>query len=227
MKCFNFPKQNVLVHYQVLNFNTFLNMNAKKNTNVVEQKPFCKVCHDAGKSEIEYTSHYVRSDLGPKAKVVCPTLLSLECRYCFVKGHTVSCCPVLKQQKNAEKKAVARADFAEASEKAPTKAPKKATNSFGALDHDSDEEAKEVKVKEEFPVLCGVVKKVAFKTSGELSYAAKTAQVASKVLEKPVLKRAITTVRTEKPAAPKKRWADWTDSEDDDDDEEEEVEGGY
>ena len=204
-------------------------MNAKKNTNVVAQKPFCKVCHDAGKSEIEYTSHFVRSDLGPKAKVVCPTLLSLECRYCFVKGHTVSCCPVLKQQKNAEKKAVARADFTEASEKAPTKAPLKATNSFGALDHDSDEDdVKVVKVKEEFPVLCTLIKKAAFKPAGELSYAAKTAQVVSKVLEKPVLKRAITTVRNEKPVVPMKRWADWSDSEDDDDDEEEEeVEGGY
>jgi len=198
-------------------------MNAQKNMKSVAQKPFCKVCHDAGKPESEYTSHFVRSDLGPKSKVVCPTLLSLECRFCFETGHTVSFCSVLKKQKYAEKRAVARTEFAEASVQAPTKAPKKATNSFGALDNDLDDEVsdKQVKVvKEEFPLLCGVVKKVAFKTSGELSYAAKAAQV---VLEKPVLKRA--SHYKETPIMVKKRWADFTDSEDDeDDDEEEEVE---
>jgi hypothetical protein len=199
-------------------------MNAQKNTKSVAQKPFCKVCHDAGKSESEYTSHFVRSDLGPKAKVVCPTLLSLECRYCFEKGHTVSFCVVLKKHKNADKKTVARTEFAEVNEKAHTKAPKKAANSFGALDQDSDEEGskkakKQVKPKEEFPLLCGVVKKVAFKTSGELSYAAK----AAKALDMPVLKRQ--SHYKEKPVIQKKRWADWTDSEDDDDDEE--VEGGW
>ena len=195
-------------------------MNAQKKTKSVAQKPFCKVCHDAGKPESEYTSHFVRSDLGPKAKVVCPTLLSLECRFCFETGHTVSFCLVLKKQKYAEKRAIARTEFAEASVQAPKKAPKKATNSFGALDHDLDDEnVKQVKVKEEFPLLCGVIKKVAFKSSGELSYAAKAAQV---VLEKPVLKRA--PHYKENTIMVKKRWADESDSDDDDDDEEEEVE---
>lgn len=201
-------------------------MNAQKNTKSVTQKPFCKVCHDAGKPESEYTSHFVRSDLGPKAKVVCPTLLSLECRYCFEKGHTVSFCSVLKKHKNADKKTVARTEFAEASVQAPTKAPKKATNCFGALDQDSDEEVsqkakKQVKPKEEFPLLCGVVKKVAFKTPGEISYAAKAAQV----LDMPLLKRQ--SHYKEKPVIQKKRWADWTDSEDDEDEADEEVESGW
>jgi len=39
-------------------------------------KPFCKVCFDAGKSEVEYTSHFVKSEPGIKGKVVCPTLLN-------------------------------------------------------------------------------------------------------------------------------------------------------
>lgn len=202
-------------------------MNAQKNTKSVAQKPFCKVCHDAGKPESEYTSHFVRSDLGPKAKVVCPTLLNLECRFCFEKGHTVSFCSVLKKQKNADKRAVARTEFAEASVQATKKAPVKATNSFGALDNDLDDEVstnKQVNVKEEFPLLCGVVKKAAFKTSGELSYAAKAALV----IEKPVLKRATHYKEKSNPVTVKKRWADWTDSEDDEDDEEaEEVEGDW
>lgn len=206
-------------------------MNAQKKTKSVAQKPFCKVCHDAGKPESEYTSHFVRSDLGPKSKVVCPTLLSLECRFCFEKGHTVSFCAVLKKQKNAEKRAVARIEFAEASVQAPKKVPVKAANSFGALDHDLDVEVsnEQVKVKEEFPLLCGVSKKVAFTTSDELSYAAKAAKTAQ-VIEKPVLKRASHYKEKTEPIMVKKRWADWSDSEDDEDDEMEEMEvseGGW
>ena len=175
-------------------------MNTQKNTKSVAQKPFCKVCHDAGKSESEYTSHFVRSDLGPKSKVVCPTLLNLECRFCFEKGHTVSFCSVLKKQKNA-------------------------------LDNDLDDEVSntQVKVKEEFPILCGVAKKAAFKPSDELSYAAKAAK-AAQVIEKPVLKRAAHYKEKIEPIMVKKRWADWSDSEDDDDDEMEELEvseGGW
>lgn len=62
-------------------------------------KPFCKVCFDTGKSEKEYTSHYVKNIPGPNGTVICPTLLSLECRYCKTKGHTISRCPHLKDKK--------------------------------------------------------------------------------------------------------------------------------
>ena len=59
-------------------------------------KPFCKVCYDAGKSEKEYTSHYVKSKPGNEGKVVCPYLLSLACTYCKKKeGHTAKHCPLL------------------------------------------------------------------------------------------------------------------------------------
>ena len=65
------------------------------------KKPYCKVCHDAGKSESEYTSHWVKSlpDRNGKSNVTCPTLLSNECRYCFKLGHTAKFCPVLVQNK--------------------------------------------------------------------------------------------------------------------------------
>ena len=52
-------------------------------------KPICKVCRDAGKSESEYKSHWVRSKSG---KVTCPTLLSQSCRSCGKSGHTVKYC---------------------------------------------------------------------------------------------------------------------------------------
>lgn len=57
-----------------------------------QQKMFCKVCYDAGKKE--YTSHYVRDRIG--GKVVCPTLLSQQCKYCKKHGHTPSQCPALE-----------------------------------------------------------------------------------------------------------------------------------
>jgi hypothetical protein len=61
--------------------------------------PFCKVCFDAKKSKDEYTSHWVKSKPGPDGVVICPYLLSLQCRYCKGKGHTPRGCPVLKKRK--------------------------------------------------------------------------------------------------------------------------------
>jgi len=63
------------------------------------QKTFCKVCFDAGKTEQEYTSHFLKDRPGPNGKVVCPTLLLTECRYCHEHGHFKSHCPVLEERK--------------------------------------------------------------------------------------------------------------------------------
>jgi len=82
----------------------------RRGSNASEKKTFCKVCCDAGKSEKEYTSHFVKDRDG---KVTCPTLLGQECRYCFQAGHTVKFCPVLKereQEKEKYAKKCARAD---------------------------------------------------------------------------------------------------------------------
>ena len=54
--------------------------------------PYCKVCHDAGRPEKEYTSHYVKDQPGPQGKVICPTLLNQSCRICNKTGHTSSYC---------------------------------------------------------------------------------------------------------------------------------------
>jgi len=77
----------------------------KFNKNVSStKKPYCKVCHDAGKEEAIYTSHYVKSDPGPKGKVVCPTLLQQLCKYCSKQGHTITYCPEVKKQEKMDKK---------------------------------------------------------------------------------------------------------------------------
>jgi len=118
----------------------------RRGSNASERKPFCKVCCDAGKSEKEYTSHFVKDRDG---EVTCPTLLNQECRYCFRAGHTVKFCPVLKereQEKEQYAKKCARADKervvlemvkAEKSSLLQEKAPL-CGGAFSALADDSD-----------------------------------------------------------------------------------------
>ena len=170
-------------------------MSARNNSKVAPKR-FCKVCHDAGKSEKEYTSHFVKSEPGPNGKVVCPTLLAQECRFCFKSGHTAGYCPVINANKKAEEKALRLAARREASEKKPESKPivaKKPTNVFTVLGSDSDSDqpvskkvinynkivsvAKpaEKEVKEEFPALTLKPKAVTAVTtmSGYASVAAK------------------------------------------------------
>jgi len=126
---------------------SFIKMNSKyinKTAINSTRKPFCKVCVDAGKTEKEYSSHYVKDLNG---NVVCPTLLNQECRVCHKKGHTTSFCPTLKKQKETQ----------ENSRKLSVSPPKKETpsqkktNVFAYLDFNSDEDSdNEV---EEFPEL--------------------------------------------------------------------------
>ena len=65
--------------------------------------PFCKFCKDSGKSQREFTSHYPKDKPGKEGKVICPTILSNDCRYCHEKGHAKSHCPKLKA-KNSRKR---------------------------------------------------------------------------------------------------------------------------
>ena len=78
-----------------ISFDMKTGMPKSVTTSTFERKPFCKVCHDAGKPEVIYTSHYVRASPAPDAPVVCPTLLAQPCRYCNLPGHTVKYCPSL------------------------------------------------------------------------------------------------------------------------------------
>ena len=67
---------------------------------------FCNMCFKAGKPASDYKSHSVKVN----GKVVCPYLLSIECRYCHEKGHTPSGCPVLKRKKRAANEALKKYD---------------------------------------------------------------------------------------------------------------------
>lgn len=142
------------------------------------KKPFCKVCCDAGKPESLYTNHFVRSGPTPNSKVICPTLLSLECRYCSKKGHTVKFCSVLEKNKNQANKILMKENV---HQQAPAKKDAKPINVFAILDEDSDEEETNEETNEEtkvsnnidndFPVLGGAKSCVQEIKNTELSYA--------------------------------------------------------
>jgi hypothetical protein len=157
-------------------------------------KQFCKVCYDAGKTEKEYTSHYVKTEPGPKGKVACPTLLSLNCTYCSGSGHTASYCTVLADKKKAETKALRQAEYAEKKEKVAEKKKKSANLFEELLDNDNSDNETDIKVtktksvsftssakvitqvKEEFPALCSTTLKRTESTN-TVSYASALAKV--------------------------------------------------
>ncbi len=115
--------------------------NAKFNN--IPNKPCCKVCKDAGKSEIQYSNHWVKNNQG---QVICPTLLSLKCRNCDKSGHTVSHCSELEKRNNQKLQLQSPAPLLPL----PKKENKKPINIFESLEINSDSEDDE---PEKFPVL--------------------------------------------------------------------------
>lgn len=126
----------------------------------------------AGKTEKEYTTHFTMSKPGPGGVVVCPYLLSLECRYCHEKGHTPKYCPKLKTNNrfNTEinnEKTTTQMNFKNTNIKKEIVneniSPKKSVNKFACLELDNVTDDTSIKhnvinkpqKKEEFPALGG------------------------------------------------------------------------
>jgi hypothetical protein len=74
------------------------NSSHRGSSHQASRTPCCAVCRDAGLPN--FNTHWVRDR--PGGNVVCPYLLSLECRYCHEQGHMPSHCPQLKK-KNEER----------------------------------------------------------------------------------------------------------------------------
>ncbi len=92
-------------------FNTITNTISKHlQTTHNYNMPFCKFCKDSGKTQQEFTSHYPKDKPGKGGRVVCPTILANDCRYCHKKGHAKSHCPVLKA-KNSRNRLSGRNHF--------------------------------------------------------------------------------------------------------------------
>jgi len=121
-------------------------MNVRNNNaRVASNKPFCKVCKDAGKQEKDYTNHWVKTldRLTGKMITTCPTLLSQECRYCHQFGHTAKYCETLTDKVKYDKEKVqplqkhSKSSFVDENKKHVASTKKV---SFAVLSYDSDEE---------------------------------------------------------------------------------------
>jgi len=125
------------------------NRYTKKRTTTGGGK-FCKICKDTGKTEEEYTSHYVRESRDPNSRTVCPTLIATVCRYCREGGHTVSRCDKLKSKKNAEQQHIITKNYCQPVTKvtATVKSNVKSNPFSGLMDSDSEDETEEVVTKE-------------------------------------------------------------------------------
>jgi len=185
------------------------------------RKPFCKVCKDAGKSENEYSTHYVKDLNG---QVTCLTLLLQECRFCHKKGHTTSHCSELAKKKEKETRML--------STKPPLSPPKKEvkkSNVFAYLEMNSDESDDE-KEQEEFPSLNGgsknetarAVKMTSHSTSSYAAMAAKTiADYNANQKKELMTKLKNATIREPVVAGQKKSWGQINDEDSDEDSDEE------
>jgi hypothetical protein len=173
--------------------NNKMSNNKMSNNKMSSKKPFCKICHDAGKPESEYANHWVKDLNG---KTTCPTLLNTECRYCFKRGHTAKFCAVLAKN-NKETKPIVQNKPAIMNKPVFQKKP---VNGFAVLCNDDDEEE-----------LTNIV--LNLKPVEKTSWAS----IASKPKiddVKPLaeVKPSVTQDQVKKP----KSWADWSDSEDED-----------
>ena len=216
-----------------------MNANASRNNANVSRnnskKPYCKVCHDAGKSESMYTSHCVKTynvSTGT-TNVTCPTLLALECRYCFKNGHTVKFCPVLEDNRKMD---VERSRFRAREENSrniqarPVEAQtRKPVNAFASLVDDSDDDEQETKIAtkiatqeskkvDEFPSLNGF-SRVA-QNSSVKSYSCIAATPVDEIRKEYLRKE---TLRKEEVAKKAVKWVDEADSSDEEEEEEEEI----
>jgi hypothetical protein len=203
--------------------------NNNNNKKVAAKKPFCKVCHDAGKTEAEYTSHFVRSlpDFNGNTKVTCPVLAATECRYCYKMGHTTKFCPVIEENNKRAKKeksmSIQAHKYEQRSAAKMVSAPmveKKYGGAFAAFGDESDDEKPEPKqvvvaAVDEFPALVGL-KTAPQVAKSAVSWAAMAEKPAAPVL-KPIVKPT--------PQIVTKKWADYSDSDTEEDEDEDEFEG--
>ncbi len=119
--------------------------NKTSNTKKISPKPYCKVCHDFGKPESVYTSHYVKSRSNQNITITCPTLKEITCRSCNKLGHTTKFCPI--SQKSASSGKVTDSIVI----KKEILVDRKLSNAFDIFSNDSDDE--DTKSVEDLPVL--------------------------------------------------------------------------
>jgi len=180
-------------------------------------KTFCKVCQDAGKTDKEYTSHNVRDRSG---KTTCPTLLALECRNCYKKGHTVKYCKLLTVQSVQERANPDKQEIKKTVSK----------NVFMVLESDGEEDGEDQEEQEQFvlapalnqkPVLS--YRRIIDQVNNPEAHA--EAQAKAKAERDALLEaeREARNKRMQQSADKKSRWIDAESSDEEDDEEEEDT----
>jgi len=168
------------------------------------KKPYCKVCHDAGKPESEYANHWVKDLNG---KTTCPTLLNTECRYCFKRGHTAKFCTKNNNKTTIQNKHLIHQNKPLTQNKPITH--NKSTNGFAVLCNDDDEE-------EIINIVLGI------KEEEKTSWAAIASKPKTHVTPKAhVIPKVEEEKQNSRITHQKKSWADWSDSEDEQEQDEE------
>ena len=96
---------------------------AQQQTTRIVMTPMCAFCKSIGKSEREYTNHYIHKTKSPNSSITCPELLKRVCLNCPGRNHTTDRCPKRntvevcftpekKEKKNDEKKKETKNRFA-------------------------------------------------------------------------------------------------------------------
>jgi hypothetical protein len=116
-------------------------MIATKNTTAAKRTPYCDTCYRKGLSEKEYTSHYTKSEPGPRGVVVCPTILNADCRACGMKGHWASekFCPLMRREAKEDRRYNDRREQEQKMAAAKPVVKKTTTNVYAALMDDEGE----------------------------------------------------------------------------------------
>ena len=215
-----------------------MNTNFKNNSRNNSKKPYCKVCHDAGKSESIYTSHCVKTyniNTG-KTDTTCPTLNALECRYCYNTGHTVKFCPVLEANKKMDAER-ARDNFRQQRPQqqevqVQVQTQNKSKNAFAAFAEEQEDEERQAKqevqeqvtkqevqakqefqAKQDFPALMGNTRVVQNNNVKSYSFVAAI----------PADERRLDMLRQQRVQETKQKAVTWADTEDSEDEVEEDV----
>ena len=123
------------------NLKMFTSQRNSHSNSVEKRAPYCDTCYRKGLSPKEYTSHFTRSEPGPRGVVVCPTILSAVCKTCGEKGHWANdkFCPVMRRESKMYNQ-TKREELKKTKTKTDTHiaAPKKNDNLFAVLMDDEE-----------------------------------------------------------------------------------------
>jgi hypothetical protein len=103
--------------------------------------PMCTFCKSIGKSEREYTSHFIHKTKSLSSRITCPELLKRVCLNCPGNNHTSDRCPKMNTVQvcfSSEKKSLNKK--CSSAEKSSSAEKKETKNRFAGLEDDSDDE---------------------------------------------------------------------------------------